>query len=101
MILAKHGPYGWHEKIFVLQKRANWIAEQLDDLEIRYYRHPGSNIITLAAEALNPEIAERYGLVPDNHQHPAWYKIVVMDHVTIEKAIPLIEELRELALMQV
>ena len=96
MILSKYGPYGWMEKIFVLQKRTSWICERLDELNVKYYRHPSSNIITIRSEYLNNEIAKKYGLVPDNHEYPKWYKIVVMDHVTIEKLSPLVEDLKAL-----
>jgi glutamate/tyrosine decarboxylase-like PLP-dependent enzyme len=94
MILMKYGPFGWQEKVFILQKRTDWICQQLDRLNIAYYRHPQSNIVAIRAEYLNPKIAENYGLIPDKHQAPNWYKIVVMEHVIIEKVIPLIEELK-------
>lgn len=94
MILSKYGPFGWMEKIFVLQKRTSWMCEQLDQLEVSYFRDPSSNIITIRSEHLNPAIAKKYGLVPDNHKSPNWYKIVVMDHVTIEKLSPLVEDLK-------
>lgn len=96
MILSKHGPYGWHEKIFVLQKRADWIEERLQTMNLTYFRHPGSNIIAIRAEHLNPDLVKKYGLVPDDHEAPRWYKIVVMEHVTIEKVILLIEQLKEI-----
>ena len=94
MILMKHGPFGWQEKIFVLQKRATWMCDQLSKLKIDFYRHQASNIITIRSKHIDEQIAHEYGLVPDNHNDPKWYKIVVMDHVTIEKLIPLIEEIK-------
>jgi len=94
MILMKYGPYGWQEKIFILQKRTDWICTQLDDLKIDYYRHPQSNIVTMKASQIHEEIAAEFGLIPDEHQSPNWYKIVVMEHVTIEKVLPLIERLK-------
>lgn len=94
MILSKYGPFGWTEKIFVLQKRTGWICDQLDQLNIKYYRHPSSNIITIRSEHVSSEIAKKYGLVPDNHDNPKWFKIVVMDHVTIEKLSLLVEDLK-------
>lgn len=94
MILSKYGPFGWMEKIFVLQKRAAWICDQLDRLGITYYRHPSSNIITIRSEFVPDHIAKKYGLVPDNHKNPKWFKIVVMDHVEIEKLSLLVEDLR-------
>jgi len=94
MILAKYGPFGWMEKIFILQKRTAWICERLDECGIQYYRHPYSNIVTIKSKYVPKNIAAKYGLVPDNHQKPKWFKIVVMEHVTIEKLEPLIKDLR-------
>lgn len=93
MILNNYGPFGWQEKIFILQKRTSWFIERLDELGIAYYRNPHSNIITMKAEFIPEEIAHKYGLVPDNHKNPNWYKVVIMDHVSIEKLLPLIEDL--------
>lgn len=95
MILTKHGPYGWFEKIFILQKRTEWIAEQLEELGIGFYRHPNSNIITMENRYIPETVAEEFGLIPDNHQHPNWYKIVVMEHVSIEKVDKLLNRLKE------
>ncbi len=94
MILMKNGPFGWQEKIFILQKRTDWICEQLNQLKTDYYRNPFSNIITIKSKFIKPEIAKKYGLVPDNHQNPTWYKIVLMEHVTIEKLIPLLDDIK-------
>ena len=44
---------------------------------------------------LDQKVCEKYGLVPDNHHDPKWYKVVIMDHVEIERLIPLIEDLRK------
>ncbi len=94
MILSKNGPFGWQEKIFILQKRASWMCEQLDSLNIEFYRHPFSNIITIKKEFVTDEIATKFGLVPDNHHKPNWFKIVIMEHVTIEKLMLLLEDLK-------
>lgn len=93
MILMTYGRYGWEEKMLVLMKRTSWLIEQLDKMNIRYYRNPCSNIVTIRSEFVKPEIAEEFGLVPDDHNNPKWYKVVVMEHVTIEKLIPLVEKL--------
>lgn len=95
MILVKNGPYGWDEKIFILQKRAEWMCRQLEALNMRYYRHPHSNIITIRSQDIKQEVAYAFGLVPDNHTEPNWYKIVIMEHVTIEKLSALIEAVRQ------
>ena len=96
MILSKNGPYGWHEKIFILQKRADWLCKQLEQLKVGYYRNPMSNIITIRAHFLNHSIAQKFGLIPDNHLNPGWFKVVIMDHVSIEKLALFIDELKEL-----
>ncbi|MDX2360777.1 MAG: pyridoxal-dependent decarboxylase [Crocinitomicaceae bacterium] len=96
MILSKYGPNGWMEKIFILQKRTDWLCEELDKLSIDYYRNPYSNIVTLKSDKIPNELAVKYGLVPDNHHNPSWYKIVVMEHVLIEKMEPLIQELKSI-----
>jgi len=95
MILMTYGPHGWFEKILILLNRANWLCEKLDQLNIDYYRHPASNIVTIRAQFVDPQLAKKFGLVPDNHENPNWYKIVIMDHVTIEKMEPFIEELEK------
>lgn len=96
MILMTNGPYGWKEKILILLNRAEWVCNQLREQNIQFYRNPHSNIITIKSSFINPELANKYGLVPDNHHTPYWYKIVIMDHVTIEKLMPLVEELKVL-----
>ncbi len=94
MILVKNGPFGWQEKVFILQKRTEWMCKQLSQLSIEYYRHPMSNIITIKSSHVNEKVAAKFGLIPDNHAAPQWYKIVIMDHVTIEKLILLINAIK-------
>ena len=95
MILVKNGPYGWQEKIFILQKRTEWMCKQLEALSIQFYRHPNSNIITIRSKFINPEAAKQFRLVPDDHSNPKWFKIVIMEHVTIEKLTTLVDHLKE------
>lgn len=94
MILSKNGPHGWDEKIFILQKRTEWMCHELNELGIAYFRNPHSNIIAMKAEHVKPEVAKEFGLVPDNHHSPKWFKIVIMEHVTIEKLQLLVDELK-------
>lgn len=96
MILMKNGPYGWQEKIFILQKRTEWMCNSLKERSIEFYRHPQSNIITIRAQHLTAEVAAKFGLVPDSHHNPNWYKIVIMEHVTIEKLQLLLADLDSL-----
>ncbi len=94
MILQTYGPHGWHEKILLLANRAAWLGKQLQQLNVPYFRAGKSNIITMDASFISKEIAIKYGLVPDTHDNnPDWYKIVVMDHVTVDSLEPFIEEL--------
>jgi tyrosine decarboxylase / aspartate 1-decarboxylase len=95
MILSKYGPYGYMEKVFVLQKRTDWMCEQLRNLGIEHFRDPSSNIITMKATHIPASVAEKFGLVPDNHNAPKWFKIVVMDHVTVDKLALLVEGLEK------
>ncbi|SOE23026.1 Glutamate or tyrosine decarboxylase [Spirosomataceae bacterium TFI 002] len=84
MILSSYGSYGWAEKNFVLKKRTDWLCNKLDKLNIEYFRHPDSNIVTIRAEYIDQDLAAKYYIVPDNHHNPKWYKIIVMEHVGIE-----------------
>jgi glutamate/tyrosine decarboxylase-like PLP-dependent enzyme len=95
MIIVKTGPFGWSEKVFILQKRTQWMCDQLDALGISYYRNPFSNIITIKSNYIDRHTASLFGLVPDNHNKPQWYKVVVMDHVSIEKLARLIDHLKD------
>jgi len=94
MILVTNGPFGWKEKIFILQKRTDWMCEQLDELDFEFYRHPGSNLITIKSKHITPALANKFGLVPDNHTNPSWYKIVVMEHVIVERLMAFLEDLK-------
>ena len=98
MILMKNGPYGWHEKVFVLQKRTDWMIEQLNKKGIKFYRHSKSNIITIRSEYVPTLVAKKFGLVPDNHNDPNWYKIVIMEHVTVDKLVALLEDMEAMTL---
>lgn len=93
MILQKNGPFRWKEKVYILQKRSDWLCEELDKKDIRYFREQGSNIVTIDAMKVEPEVAKQFGLVPDHHDSPKWYKVIVMEHVTIEKLMELVREL--------
>lgn len=94
MILMKNGPFGWFEKIYILQKRTRWLCKKLEDLSIGFYRFPASNIVTIKSKFVSNELAKKFGLVPDNHLNPKWYKIVVMNHVSMEKLTLLINNIK-------
>ncbi|MFW5762574.1 MAG: pyridoxal phosphate-dependent decarboxylase family protein, partial [Cyclobacteriaceae bacterium] len=95
MILMTYGRFGWEEKIMILLKRTSWLTLQLDQIGVRYYRNPFSNIVTMVANGMPENIVKKYGLVPDNHRAPAWYKIVVMEHVSIDTLLTFINDLKQ------
>ena len=82
MIMRTYGSEGWIAKIAELIERTDMLCEQLDDRNIAYFRHPYMNIVTIKPAHIKAELAEKYFLVPDDHDNPNWWKIVVMDHVT-------------------
>lgn len=96
MILFSYGPHKWFEKISVLQMRTQFLCNELDQLNIKYFREPFMNIVTIHAEFIPKEIAEKYHLVPETHNHKNnWYKIVLMNHVEVEHLTIFISELKQ------
>ena len=94
MILMSYGPNGWYEKIHILQYRTDWLCGKLQEKKISYFRQPYSNQVAIESRFLSSEIVGKYGLVPDTHTGmPGWYKIVVMEHVTVDELAPLVAEL--------
>lgn len=81
MIMNVHGSLGWQSNMETLILRTDDICKRLDERNIRYFRNPHINIVTIKAEYLTKEIAQKHFLVGDNHDNPQWYKIVVMPHV--------------------
>lgn len=95
MILFTYGANGWFEKVSVLQMRTQYLCNKLDKLNIKYFREPFMNIVTIHAESIPLEIAEKYDLVPQQHnEQNRWYKIVLMDHVEVEHLTTFIDELK-------
>lgn len=95
MILFTYGPYSWYEKVSVLQMRTHFLCRELDQLGISYFREPYMNIVTIHAENIPEAIAEKYDLVPQQHnEHNKWYKIVLMDHVEIDHLTTFIDDLK-------
>jgi glutamate/tyrosine decarboxylase-like PLP-dependent enzyme len=83
MILYTHGYEGWHYKMMQLLDRTSRLCAQLDEMDIKYYRNPYMNLVTIHSEFIPQKLAEKYYLVPDTHERqPEWYKIVMMSHVS-------------------
>jgi glutamate/tyrosine decarboxylase-like PLP-dependent enzyme len=94
MILFTYGPNGWFEKVSVLLMRTRFLCNQLDAMNVQYFREPFMNIVTIKAEYIPMVIAEKYDLVPQQHdENNQWYKIVLMDHVEVEHLTTFIEDL--------
>ncbi len=82
MILQSYGSEGGKEFLRDLIRRTDRLCEGLDQLGATYFRDPEMNIVTIAASSMPHAVAMQYTLVPDRHDAPRWWKIVVMDHVT-------------------
>lgn len=96
MILFTYGPNGWFEKVSVLQMRTQFLCNELDALNIPYFREPFMNIVTMRAAHVPLTVAEKYDLVPQQHSlDNQWYKIVLMDHVEVEHLTTFIQDLKE------
>ncbi|MCF6280516.1 MAG: pyridoxal-dependent decarboxylase [Flavobacteriaceae bacterium] len=92
MILFSYGPHRWFEKINILLMRTDWFCNQLDELDIAYYRHPKMNIITMKSDKISREIENKFDLVPETHDgNNKWYKVVIMDHVEINHLEDLLD----------
>jgi tyrosine decarboxylase / aspartate 1-decarboxylase len=97
MILFTYGPFGWFEKVSVLQMRTAFLCAELDKLNIKYFREPFMNIVTIHSKFIPEEIAEKYDLVPEQHnKNNKWYKVVLMDHVEVQHLKAFINELKNL-----
>lgn len=81
MILHTHGSTGWTVKMNQLMDKTSTLCAALDEIGVMYYRNHFVNIITIRAQFVSPALAKEFMLVPDNHDDPKWYKIVMMSHV--------------------
>jgi glutamate/tyrosine decarboxylase-like PLP-dependent enzyme len=94
MILKTHGSDGLKVRMRNLVSKSQALCSRLEKLGIDYYRNPFINIITIRAEHISDNIAEKYNLVPDTHGQPSWYKIVMMNHVKSGVIDELINDLK-------
>lgn len=81
MILKIHGSEGWKAKIQTILDRTSRFCDGLDEQGVEYYRNPYLNIVAIKSGSISDSIAENYHLVPDDHDKPKWWKVVVMPHV--------------------
>jgi tyrosine decarboxylase/aspartate 1-decarboxylase len=95
MILFTYGPFGWCEKIRILQMRTQWLCDKLNDLDVEYFREPFLNIVTIRAQYVPKKLEVKYNLVPEKHEKGnKWYKIVIMEHVEIDHLSTFINDLK-------
>ncbi|GAL74369.1 L-tyrosine decarboxylase [Nonlabens ulvanivorans] len=94
-ILMNYGPYDWAERMLALAARTTRLKNHLLELDVKLIHFEDSNIITIHRDFVTPMIAVKYGLVPDNHNHPEWFKIVVMDHVKGDKITQFLIDFKE------
>jgi glutamate/tyrosine decarboxylase-like PLP-dependent enzyme len=96
LLLFSYGPFGWLEKINKLLYRTQWLCDELTQIGVRFFNERHMNIITIEKEFVTPELAARYGLVPDQHNgQTRWYKIVIMDHVDLDLLNAFLQDLKD------
>ena len=82
MTLMIHGSNGWTVKMEHLLDKTSRVCSKLDKMNIKYFRNPDVNIITIRSEYVSSKLAKKYHLVPDSSEGKVtWWKIVVMQHV--------------------
>lgn len=82
MILHSYGSSGWMVKMHDLNDKTAALCARLDELNVRYFRNPFINIISIKAHFITPTLAAKYFLIPDTHdKQPQWYKLILMPHV--------------------
>ncbi|MCB9693161.1 MAG: aspartate aminotransferase family protein [Alphaproteobacteria bacterium] len=82
MILNAYGREGGEAFCAELVARTDRLCAGLRGLGVETFREPGMNLVALRATSVPTAVAERHQLVPDDHERPSWWKIVVMDHVS-------------------
>ncbi|MFT4755602.1 MAG: tyrosine decarboxylase/aspartate 1-decarboxylase [Vicingaceae bacterium] len=82
MLLNGYFSEGWTVKMNELIGRTNHLRVKLTALNIRLYRNPHLNIVTIKADQLSAEIVPKFELVADSSEiRPLWWKILVIHRV--------------------
>lgn len=95
MILRAYGSQGGIDFCHEIWERTNSLCHELDALDVEYFRESFMNIVTISSSHISESIAQKYHLVPNCHENPQWWKIVVMDHVTDQIVSDFLSELSE------
>jgi glutamate/tyrosine decarboxylase-like PLP-dependent enzyme len=94
LILHRWGSAGRTELVATLARRAAWLADSLRARGLRCFHEEGMNVVAIGAEAVSPAAVARHHLVPDDHDRPAWYKVMVMPHVSEAHLGALLQDLK-------
>lgn len=95
MILMSYGSEKWTQKMNKLIKRTDYLCEQLDSLNIKYFRNPHLNIVFIDSKFVSQKLASNYELVADSYDDVVTgWKIVVMTHVSKKILESFLEDLR-------
>jgi tyrosine decarboxylase / aspartate 1-decarboxylase len=81
MILRAFGSKGLQAKVKRVMDLKRKMCAFLDKKKIEYIHDEHMNIVAIHNRHMVREIQHHYNLVPDNHENPTWWKIVLMDHV--------------------
>lgn len=85
MLLMGYGSEGWTAKMNELIDRTDYLCNRLTSMDFEFFRNPHLNIVTIKAGHIPAEIAAKFELVADSYEsRPQWWKVVVMDHVSVE-----------------
>lgn len=95
MIFRLYGSKGWEVKMENLVDRTGYLADSLDEMGIKYFRNPHMNILVIDTKYVSDRLAKKFQLVADSYENKAkWWKVVVMEHVTMGVIDTFINELR-------
>lgn len=81
MILKAYGPDSGKEFCSNLCELTDYLCNELNSLGIKFFRDSYMNIVAIK-ENLSDCLKKKYELVPNSHENPKWWKVVVMKHVT-------------------
>jgi len=81
MVLKAYGSEGLKDAVSKIMKRKQILCDELDRRKIKYYHEEHMNIVTIKDTDVNYQLMEEFGLVPDDHDKPKWWKVVLMEHV--------------------
>ena len=95
MILRLYGSKGWEVKMENLIDRTTYLADSLDEMGVKYFRNPYMNILVIETKYISDRLAKKFQLVADSYEKKSkWWKIVVMEHVTMGVLDTFLNELR-------